>query len=703
MRFFKHIAVVAAVLPLALAQYSTPPPPDSAPECSSGEHRCANNTLQVCGDDIAWQTVKECSKTAYCFAQNTAEGGGDCYPLVGGSKMQCSTIKDHRCDTNSLQECGDHGYWSTVKNCTQTAYCFAQSTVNGNGDCHPLIIGNNNQCSTTDSHRCSQNTLQICGDHGYWMASKNCTQTAYCFAQDTIDGGGDCHPLVAGLKEQCSVANEHRCQNNTLQVCTDHGYWNTSTTCTESEKCSLNSKYVDGGLCLPTNSTGDQERCKANAHRCHNNTIQDCTLREHWSTRQTCGDHQICLDNCGFSGCNPACLDFSVPRTNDTACDVAWSERCLYNPARIQTCSNSVWVDKESCPMDEYCIERSTDGRHWTATCTGPPSPSCNRPGDERCLYSPAVASARVQLCTDNLWIVKEICPKDTICWADKNFDTGDELASCETLEDLPPNANVVSKRTDQEYCDQRGFDRCAYDPDRIQHCSIGHMWMNKEFCTNGTTCLADKNPDTGVMEVACVALPYSSPPPTCTPGDLTCDANLYALRKCNANGEWETIKKCLAPGDCSIDGPGQAHCKSGGMDPPKSESKRGYSTCAPGLRACDKERRFLFTCGTDGKWESNPLQCFGAGYCRPEGWSALTCGGFPIYDGENGVCNSHCESMDYLYCIGVSLLFTLVSRSRSLTTVKDKWGSPDVIRKCLKGMCAREDVSTPGPTAWRV
>jgi hypothetical protein len=93
MRFFKHIAVVAAVLPLALAQYSTPPPPDSAPECSSGEHRCANNTLQVCGKDIAWQTVKECSKTAYCFAQNTAEGGGDCYPLVGGNKMQCSTIR----------------------------------------------------------------------------------------------------------------------------------------------------------------------------------------------------------------------------------------------------------------------------------------------------------------------------------------------------------------------------------------------------------------------------------------------------------------------------------------------------------------------------------------------------------------------------------------------------------------------------------
>jgi hypothetical protein len=266
MRFSKHLSLLAAVLPFALAQYDVPP--DSAPACSSGAYRCDNNTLQVCGVDIAWQTVKKCSKTAYCFAQETADGGGDCYPLVRGGKMQCSTVRDHRCDTNSLQECIDHGYWSIVKNCTQTAYCFAQNTVDGSGDCYPLIVdndNNDNQCSTTDIHRCSQNTLQVCGDHGYWKTAKNCTQTAYCFAQDTVDGSGDCHPLVAGLKEQCSVANEHRCQNNTLQECTGHGYWKTKKTCCESETCSLNSTYVDGGLCLsPPTCTPGVLTCDAN-------------------------------------------------------------------------------------------------------------------------------------------------------------------------------------------------------------------------------------------------------------------------------------------------------------------------------------------------------------------------------------------------------------------------------------------------------
>jgi hypothetical protein len=607
MRFFKHVSLLAAVFPLALAQYATPLPPDSTPACSSGEYHCANNTLQVCGDDVTWQTIKECSKTAYCFAQETVGGGGDCYPLVGGSHMQCSTVKNHRCDASSLQECGDHGYWSIVKNCTQTAYCFAQDTVNGKGDCHPLIVGNNNQCSTTDTHRCSQNTLQICGYHGYWKASKNCTQTAYCFAQDTIDGGSGCHPLVAGLKEQCSVANEHRCQNNTIQLCTNHGYWRTTKTCIDSEKCSLNSKSVDGGLCLPADSTGDQDRCKASAHRCHHHAIQDCSLRMHWSTRQTCGEHQICLENCSHSGCKPECYTVSIPRRNDTAYDVTGSDRCLYTLARIQTCSKSLWVDKEPCTKDADCIEHSSDGRNWTATCVGLPLKSCDRPGNERCLYPPATDIARIQSCTDNLWIDKEICSANAICWADKNFDTGNE-------------------------------------------------------------------------SVACVAMPTSrySSSPTCTPGDLTCDANLYPLRKCSANGEWETIKKCLTPGDRSIDRPGQAHCKSGGMDSPKLRSKRVYSTCAPGSLACDKDRRFLFTCGTDGKWKSDSLQCFDAGFCRPEGSFALTCGGFPVYDGENGVCNSHCESMDYLYCIG------------------GNWDEPDVIQKCLKGMCQREDVRTP-------
>ncbi|OAL02863.1 hypothetical protein IQ06DRAFT_292152 [Phaeosphaeriaceae sp. SRC1lsM3a] len=177
----------------------------------------------------------------------------------------------------------------------------------------------------------------------------------------------------------------------------------------------------------------------------------------------------------------------------------------------------------------------------------------------------------------------------------------------------------------------------------------------------------------------------------SCKTGDFSCDLNLYRLLKCNANHKWEMSQKCTYPGDCEIDGPGKAHCARGGIDPPKLSRR---AQCTPGSLACDKERRFLFTCGAGGQWEKDPLQCFGPGYCRSESGYPLMCGGFPQFGGQQPTCKSHCESMDYLYCIAVSEIPTLRYRHWNTNSEKDSWNDPAKIAKCKEGMCEKSDVS---------
>jgi hypothetical protein len=255
--------------------------------------------------------------------------------------------------------------------CTKTAHCFAQANVKDGGACHALVQGDT-QCSVANINRCNENNLEVCGTHGYWKTSKECTKTAYCFAQANTADGGDCHPLIRDL-EQCSVTNSHRCSHKKLhpilQVCTDSGYWQKVKVCGSSERCVTGSKFPDGGFC--------------------------------------------------------------------------------------------------------YSIEDNTDE----------PNPYGAEP------YGPANLNYAVS----------------------------------------PKVATRKSKR--------------------------------------------------------------DGPTKQCNPGDL----------------------------------------------------------------ACDKERRFLFTCGKDGMWTTEPVQCFGSGYCRPGNMYPLTCAGFPRYGGDDGTCNMHCETMDYLYCIGVS------------------------------------------------
>ncbi|KAH3944398.1 hypothetical protein HBH53_160160 [Parastagonospora nodorum] len=864
MRISKYVPFLEAILPLALAQYSTPPPPTNS-TCSVDAYQCSGNTFQKCAADGIWQDIAKCSMVARCSAQYSVTAGrGGCLPdaNVSNSAKHCSVIDERRCDTNNnLQECADNGQWGTIKNCTKTALCSAEKTATDHGGCYPIEDDHklvHTECFEVGIHRCSngKNSLETCGDDGNWKTVKQCKEGETCKINSKFFDGGQClppspvspsEPSPGPPKdtdgEKCSELNAYRCNNNVLENCGNTGHWpihqwKEVKSCLKSETCMVSNQYIKGTCvpsyvpsnpypappaepspappkessptlpvepsptppkdtngekcpkinayrcnnnilekcdntghwptgywkkvksclesemcivkeqffgCLPsyvpsnpyptppadpapgppkesssTTSTPtlptptppkesspappmDDERCQNTQARCNENMIQTCD-GEFWSAGSSCGKDNVCIENCGRKMCRPYCMNREeyytvvgdsnnssttdaapvVERSELEACDRPGLERCMYDaPVRTQSCTNGTWVDKEVCPEDTICWA-DNDGDE-TAECAPMPeippqvnktrSESCDRPGLERCMYDTPI---RTQSCTNGTWTDKKICPANTICWADND---GDETAECVPSPGLPPQA--MNARPKTESCDRLGLERCMYDtPVRTQSCTNG-TWTDKEICPEMTVCWADNDgteaaeclPKPGLPPyVRSASLSARSDWPTepCRPGHFNCDSDRYSLLLCRADKKWHFSKKCLTPGDCMVDGPGQAHCESGEMDPPKAKR----SECNSGDRACDKDRRFLFTCNDSGNWDE-AFQCFREGYCRPDATSPLTCAGWPLFDGNDGACKSACEGLYYLYCIG------------------DNWKKPEKVEECRRNMCTEKECGT--------
>jgi hypothetical protein len=120
-----------------------------------------------------------------------------------------------------------------------------------------------------------------------------------------------------------------------------------------------------------------------------------------------------------------------------------------------------------------------------------PPAPTCSTLFEERCATNPN----RVEFCgtgTDGMykWLGKQTCGKGTTCKAD-----GDK-ARCvsparfvgEIHNDVKRNAAVAPPE-----CPSLYKMRCAYEPERVQMCSIGSsgglVWVDDSVCGAGTTC----------------------------------------------------------------------------------------------------------------------------------------------------------------------------------------------------------------------
>lgn len=278
--------------------------------------------------------------------------------------------------------------------------------------------------------------------------------------------------------------------------------------------------------------------------------------------------------------------------------------------------------------------------------------PFCSTPGLQAC------KGDGIYQCTFwRVWQLKQECPSGHCvpvqgkAWCNGNKRSDDPSIAVKRIEDFNAVWPICVK-VGQQICKDAA----------IYECSEKHLFKFKASCppehclTSGKQawCNTKRSVDTFALPEP-KALSERAVPDCSTPGKQMCsDAGVY---ECSPDYVWKLISECLL-GHCHMTN-GKGWCDIKRADePPAAE-------CTPLDRACDSERRFLFNCTEDGRW--NVLdQCYRGGACEvkyisdetPEG--TLICAGFPLFEyppEENRSCerDDQCE-FDRLYCIGVSV-----------------------------------------------
>jgi hypothetical protein len=484
------------------------------------------------------------------------------------------------------------------------------------------------------TYRCDHNTLQTCNKNGDWETTKQCTKTAYCFAQDTINGGGDCHPLVGSNDKQCSTANEHRCDTNTnantttLQVCSDHGYWQTVKECSKYERCQVNHSTANSTGCI-TLIDNSKSQCMKHARRCHENVIQSCDVSGQWTDRLLCDDSQLCIDNCRRIGCKPYCMNlaqlFVIDSEEDASpqesqsigfekCTQVGAERCAHRPDRGQKCQAQWsgelgWVDTSLCKPLSSCIESDYQGNQTTScvpsTSSVPtPIPQATYPpepctvGDYNCssdFYTLLLCNATQK------WQTNKKCTTPGDC----KIDTPGQ-AHCELGGIDPPQLSQRNPTYPPEPC-LIGTYNCSPDLTSLLICTPFRLWDTYKKCAAPATCTLD-SPGKAHCTPSAIALPKHTRRNTtlCKTGDYTCATDLTTLAVCNAKQQWAVSKTCTNAGDCRIDGPGKAHCV---VEPAKIVLS-DLPWCEVGEYTCSSDGKRLLVCMMENVWKGVGAQC---------------------------------------------------------------------------------------------
>jgi hypothetical protein len=524
---------------------------NSTMQCSViDERRCdTNNNLQECADNGHWDTIKNCTKTALCSAEKTATDHGGCYPIDVDHKLvdsDCFEVGINRCSNgkNTLEACGDDGNWKTVKQCKEGETCKIKSKLVDGGQCisssysPPPTEDDNGKCTTVNEFRCERNALEKCNSDHLWHNIKQGQKGETCKVNNKFFDGGQCLPPSSTSPSEpsptppndtdgkkCPELNEYRCNNNVLENCGNTGHWpihrwKEVKSCLKNETCVVSSQYIKG-TCVPSYVPSkpypappaepsptppkdtDGEKCpNMNAYRCNSNVLEKCDNTGHWPTGywkkvKSCLKSEMCMVKDQYYGCLPSYVPSNpyptppadpspgppkesssttstptiptpTPPKESSPVPPMDDERCQSTQARcnenmIQTCDGEFWSAGSSCDKDNVCIENCGrkvcrpycmdrveyytvvgDSKNSSTTNAAPvversEVEACDRPGLERCIYD---APVRTQSCINGTWTDKEICPEMTICWADND---GTEAAECLPKPGLRPHARSAS------------------------------------------------------------------------------------------------------------------------------------------------------------------------------------------------------------------------------------------------------------------
>ena len=412
-----------------------------------------------------------------------------------------------------------------------------------------------------------------------------------------------------------------------------------------------------------------EQFCEPGTRKCDYNDVVICNPQgtEYWSD-QSCSKTEICTIDTNNPDDHGHCI---------ATCDIPGEERCLGNEWRVACNNEHRWKAIEACPAPGVCNTLMNKTSCATADLPPAPLPPGTPPQPEPCKTVTETRCSnwsnglyRIEMCNyDQFWLAYGTCGSEEFCmhWVPGQYVSQGETKCVydpEILSTAPPPKSLdsrswISQGTPDahEYC-ETGTSRCSGS--KRQEC-VDNVWKST-MCPKTSECV--KHDDV----VQCWTKPSTPPtvPEPCTPGDQKCDSDAYALMLCGADEMWHTEKKCTTYGDCITDGPGQAHCETGGVGPSKMKRQTNSTECAYGDWACDSHHRFMYKCNSNGTW-SVPYQCSRAGGCQPEGPTdafpkgRMTCAGFPKYlypYPDNRVCETvkSCEYMQYLYLIAVSV-----------------------------------------------
>ncbi|MFN3909834.1 MAG: hypothetical protein ACK4J0_01195, partial [Candidatus Anstonellaceae archaeon] len=394
----------------------------------------------------------------------------------------------------------------------------------------------------------------------------------------------------------CTV-NDMRCNENTVELCTQSG-WEPQSTCSPDNTCTCSVDQLTGlntCRCIPRNIF----TCSSpNDMRCNGNEIEICTQSGWWESRGTCPPDNPCgcvvdpatgLNTCS---CNPLCQPLNDMRCNGNV---------------VELCTRFGWQSQFFCFPDNPCgcVVDPATGLH-TCSCNQANNPNfCQPLNDMRCNEN------AVEICTQSGWEPQSTCSPDNPCGCVVDQLTG--LKTC----------NCGLACNDSEYiCDNSKLLQCVNGNFfELEDCADSNLIcdsINKKCaCPPGSSepiCdgpdsikYCQDSPDRGEwLKYPCTMGYCQNGKCYCNPGSAYCKDDL-TFYSCNAQGEW-TEEKCPAGTACF-----QGEC----VECASSSGDFSYCKDEKTLVRCINKKLSYFSCpeGTFCKIiDENTATCEGTG-----------------------------------------------------------------------------------------
>jgi outer membrane protein assembly factor BamB len=218
---------------------------DCQDDCDENERVCTDNThFKVCGNYDAdpcreWSDIEECD-----VANGERCDNGVCTTEECQNECDESGVKECIGDLSGWHECGNYDAddcleWSTVTDCGVGHICDPVTA-----EC---VISCSNECDTLEERECFENGWHECGQFDpdsclEWSGVTPCGDGEAC-NEDTAQCEIVCD-------DDCTVVDSHQCSGDGYDICGDYDAdpcleWGGHVTCPAGTTCSIGECLVD--------------------------------------------------------------------------------------------------------------------------------------------------------------------------------------------------------------------------------------------------------------------------------------------------------------------------------------------------------------------------------------------------------------------------------------------------------------------------